>query len=93
MAYEVSQGGVAVGVPRDQVAPVLQLVDDKVPTAVAAPAAQTGGAVGGPASARLPHGLQHILPAQASVCPLSRGLRAAVQGWELGSGPGSRGSP
>ena len=90
MAYEVSQGGVAVGVARDQVAPVLQLVDDKVPTAVAAPAAQTrgAGAVGGPASAQLPHGLQHTLPAQASVCPLSRGLRAAVQVGSRGVAPG-----
>lgn len=37
MAYEVGQGAVAVRVPRDQVAPVPLLVDDEVPTAVAAP--------------------------------------------------------
>lgn len=49
MAHEVSQGAVAAGVSRDQVAPVLLLVDDKVPTAVTAPTTQASVAVGGPA--------------------------------------------
>lgn len=42
MAHKLSQVAVAVGVPRDQVAPVSELGDDKVPAAVTAPAKQTG---------------------------------------------------
>lgn len=42
MAHKLSQVAVAVGVPRDQVAPVLELGDDEVAAAVAAPATQTG---------------------------------------------------
>lgn len=94
MAYEVSQGGVAVGVARDQVAPVLQLVDDKVPTAVAAPAAQTGGggcgwSSLGPAAPRAP---AHTARTGLRVSSVT-GPAGGCAGWEPGSGPGSRGSP
>lgn len=40
MAHKLGQRAVAARVPRDEVAPVGELVDDKVPTAVTAPATQ-----------------------------------------------------
>ena len=40
VAHQLSQGAVAAGVPRDEVAPVLELVDDEMPTAVTAPTTQ-----------------------------------------------------
>lgn len=40
VAHQLSQGAVTAGVPRDEVAPVLELVDDEMPTAVTAPTTQ-----------------------------------------------------
>lgn len=79
MAHQLGQRAVAARVPRDQVAPVGELVDDKVPTAVTAPATQAHVAWGcGPGGRRVGasgpglgapegagRGLQHRLPSLA----------------------------
>lgn len=41
MAHQLSQAAVAVAVPRDEVAPVLELGDDEMSAAVAPPVTQT----------------------------------------------------
>ena len=43
MAHEFGQGAVALGVPRDEIAPVSELVDDEMPAAVTAPATEALG--------------------------------------------------
>lgn len=74
MAHEFGQGAVALGVPRDEIAPVSELVDDEMPAAVTAPVGQD--VAGGPVTEADEEGAKSFVPEQLFCLPNTYGVPA-----------------